>query len=127
MAVGQRVLGGNLRDHAIGREDVHNVEPFEHRSRKRDPSRVVVAVDVGLCVEATAEDARVATFEGDQAFKTSCADLSCREAFPTRFIQDDVAVLFDGLLDGMLDVAAKQMSFRVIDVIALQDRAWSCK
>jgi len=119
------MLGGNLRDHAFGGEDIDNIEAFEHGSGERDPRFVIVAEDIFLVLDLRADDTGMARPERDDAFDAGGADFLGDVGFAAAVLEDNFSVMFDRLLDGMIELAAKDVGFGVVEVGPDGDGAWS--
>ena len=61
VAVFERMLGRNLRHHAIGRDHIKNIQPFENRRRQRNPSVILQTPIAG--------NVRIARPEGNESLE----------------------------------------------------------
>ena len=90
MAILVGMVGGDLRHHAIGRDDFENVQTFQDRSGQSHPSIIFQA--------SRARHAGVALGEGDQSLDADFFGEAGKVAAPAVF-QRDRRMPFDLLLD----------------------------
>ena len=105
VAVDHRMLGRNLRHHAIGRHYINDIQPFDRRRGQSYPARVIVAEDIRLALDLAANDASVPRLKENQAFYSGLADRLRDETFAARIFQDSAAIIVDGLLNWVFEVA----------------------
>ena len=120
MAALLRMLGGNLRHHAIGRDDFEYVQAFNHRRRQRHPARMIVAPKI-LFLDLAAGRTSVARLEGNQAFQGSLLH-RLSDVVSAAVLQYNVRMVFDRLIDRMFQIATEHVGFGVIHVVPFQAR-----
>ena len=105
VAVVVGMIGGDLRDDAVGGNDFENVQAFDDGGRDRDPSIMLLGAGSG--------NAGMALGEGDEPFDADGFG-EAGEVTAAPVFQCDGGMLFDLLLDRTLQVSAENVGFGMV-------------
>ena len=115
MAVLQRMLGRNLRDHAVGRDHVENIQPFEHGRCQRNPSVILEA--------PIARHAGVARLEGNESLQAIVFGALKKMAAPA-ILQEHRHLLVNLLVQRKLQMPMENVGFGVVLMRCLVGDEW---